>query len=44
MNIKYLNIKKLPKIKLTLKKKIIKIRTNDLTELINIKNLFNPHY
>tara|TARA_B100001142_G_scaffold53409_1_gene51437 strand:- start:2282 stop:2422 length:141 start_codon:yes stop_codon:yes gene_type:complete len=42
MNIKYVNIKQLPKIKITLKKKnTIKIKTNDLSELVNIKYLLN---
>ena len=42
MNIKYFNIKQLPKMKITLKKKnYIKIKTNDLSELLNINFLLN---
>jgi len=40
MEVKYINIKKLPKVKLILKKKqIIKIKTNDLSDLINLQSL-----
>jgi len=41
MNIKYVNIKQLPKMKITLKKNYIKIKTNDLSELLNINFLLN---
>lgn len=38
MEVKYINIKNLPRIKLTLKKKnIIKIKTKDLSDLIDLK-------
>lgn len=39
MEIKYINIKKLPKVKLTEKKQIIKIKTNELVDLIDLKSL-----
>ena len=42
MNIKYVNIKQLPKIILK-KRKTIRIKTNDLSELVNIKYLLKHH-
>tara|TARA_B100000161_G_C33505261_1_gene393719 strand:+ start:358 stop:495 length:138 start_codon:yes stop_codon:yes gene_type:complete len=40
MEVKYINIKKLPKIRLTVKKKqMIKIKTKDLSDLIDLKSL-----
>ena len=40
MEVKYINIKKLPRIRLTVKKKqMIKIKTKDLSDLIDLKSL-----
>tara|TARA_Y100000816_G_C25917777_1_gene478628 strand:+ start:205 stop:342 length:138 start_codon:yes stop_codon:yes gene_type:complete len=40
MEVKYINIKKLPSIRLTVKKKqMIKIKTKDLSDLIDLKSL-----